>query len=127
LLRALYAENKFAEAAQELGSAKALLAKSQNVPNRLALGIVGARIQAALGKANDAVQSLLTTIRDAAKSDFVPDQLEARLARAEIEIKSGKIAGRAALEALRKDATEKGFGLIAQKVMALTPPKQQRR
>ncbi len=124
LLRALYAENKFADAAQELGNAKVLLAKSQNVPNRLALGIVGARIQAGLGKANDAVQSLSITIRDATKSGFVPDQLEARLARAEIEIKSGKIAGRASLEALRKDATEKGFGLIAQKGMALTPSKQ---
>ena len=124
LLRALYAENKFAEAAQELGNAKVLLAKSQNVPNRLALGIVGARIQAGLGKADDAAQSLSITIREATQSGFVPDQLEARLTRAEIEIKSGKIAGRAALKALRKDATEKGFDLIAQKGMALTPSKQ---
>jgi serine/threonine protein kinase/tetratricopeptide (TPR) repeat protein len=120
LLRALYAEHKFDEAACELENAKVVLAKSQNVPNRLALGIVGARIQAALGKRNDALQSLSLTMRDAAKSGFVPDGFDARLARAEIEIKSGKIiTARAELATLRKDTTGKGFGLIAQKAAAL--------
>jgi len=125
LLRALYAENKFDEAAQELGKAKVLLAKSQNVPNRLALGIVGAHIQVASGKADEALQNLSIVNRDAARSGFVPYQLEARLAHADIEIKSGRaITGRAELEAIRKDAAAKGFGLLAQKATALMPSKK---
>jgi eukaryotic-like serine/threonine-protein kinase len=127
LLRALYAGGKIAAAAQELGTAEVLLVKSQSVPNRLALGIVAARIQAALGKQNDALQGLSLTVRDAARSGFVPDHFDARLARAEIEIKSGRtVTARTELAALRKDATEKGFGLVVQKVTALNSSEQQR-
>lgn len=120
LLRALHAENKSAEAEEEFANAKLLLAKSQNVLDRLSIGIAGARIEAALGKPHEALLTLSTTLRDATKFGYVPVQLEARLARADIELKSGKVvAARAKLAALRKDAAEKGFGLIAQKATAL--------
>jgi eukaryotic-like serine/threonine-protein kinase len=125
LLRALYAESKSDEAEQETGNAKLLLVKSQNVLNRLAIGIVGARIQAASGKKDEALLNLLAMTRDATKFGFVRDQLEARLAHADIELKSRNIAtGRAELAALRKDAAGKGFGLIAQKATALLIEKQ---
>jgi hypothetical protein len=39
-------------------------------------------------------------------------ELEARLAAGEIEMASGRAAGRAHLAALGKDATAKGFGLV---------------
>jgi hypothetical protein len=54
--------------------------------------------------------------RLATKHGFVPEQLEARLALGEIEMKSGASdAGRARLAALEKDAQAKGFLLIARK------------
>jgi len=125
LLRALHAENKFDEAEKEAGSARLLLAKSQNVPNRLAIRIIDAQIQAATGKPDEALQSLLMTTRDAARFGFVVDQFEARLAHADIELRSGKLAtGRAELTALRKDAAGNGFGLIAQKAGALMTQKE---
>ena len=125
LLRALHAENKSDEAGQEAGNAQLLLAKSQDVRNRLAIGIVGAQIQADLGKPDEALLNLLIMTRDAARIGFVLDQLEARLAHAEIELKSGRtVTGSAELAALRKDAARKGFDLIAQKATGLMTKKQ---
>lgn len=126
LLQALQAENKSAEAAQEFANAKLLLAKSQNVPNRLSIEIVGAQIQADSGKSDEALLNLVKVARDAARFALVPDQLEARLARADIELKSGKVVtAHAELASLKKDAAERGFGLIAQKATTLMT-KQQR-
>ena len=100
---------------------KLLLAKSQDVLNRLALMIVEAQIQAASGKQDEALRNLSIATRDAARSGFVPELFEARLAHAEILLASGKIAGaRTELAVLRKNAADRGFGLIAQKATALT-------
>jgi eukaryotic-like serine/threonine-protein kinase len=127
LLRALLAENKSDEAERELDTAKSLVAKSQNVRNRLAIGIVGAQIQAVSGKHDEALLNLSTAIRDAARRGLLPDQFEARLAHADIELKSGKaVAGRAELAALKKDSTGKGFRLIAEKATALIAKEQHR-
>ena len=120
LLRALYAENKSDEAKQEAGNAKILMARSQNVFNRFAIRIVDAQLQSSSGKPDDALRDLSLAAHDAARCGFLPYQLEARLNHADIELKSGRIVtGRAELTALRKDATDKGFGLIAQKATAL--------
>jgi serine/threonine protein kinase/tetratricopeptide (TPR) repeat protein len=120
LLRALHAENKPAEAEQELANAKLLLAKSQNVPDRLSIATAGAEILADSAQPEVALLNLSATARDAAKFGFVSDQLEARLAHADIALKSGKIAaGHAELAGIKKDAAEKGFGLIAQKATVL--------
>lgn len=120
LLQALRAENKSSEAEKEAGNANLLMAKSQNVLNRLSIAIVDAQIQADSGKREEALLKLATATRDAARFGFVPDQLEARLAHADIELRSGKIvAGRAELVTLRKDAARKGFDLIAHEATAL--------
>ncbi len=125
LLLALQAQHKFDESEKEAGEAKPLLAKSQNVPNRLAIRIVNAQIQAASGKQDEALQNLSIAAHDAAKYGFVPDQLEARFAHADIELNFGKTASaHAELAALRTDAAGKGFGLIAQKATALMSKKQ---
>lgn len=118
LLQALLAQQKWKEAAQELQNIEPIAAKSQNVPTRLALEIVKARLQAATGKPDDALRQLSTTLRDATSSGFVPDQFEVRLARAQIEFQSGSTAARAALSTLRKDSQEKGFELISRKAQA---------
>jgi len=116
LLQALFAQQKWKEADQELQNIEPIAAKSQNVPTRLALQIVKTRIQAATGEPDDALRQLATAMRDATNSGLVPSQLEVRLARATIEFQSGKTApGRATLSALRKEAEGKGFGLISKK------------
>jgi serine/threonine protein kinase/tetratricopeptide (TPR) repeat protein len=120
LLQALRAGKKSSEAEKEAGNANLLMAKSQNVLNRLSIAIVDAQIQADSGRREEALLNLSTATRDAARFGFVPDQLEARLAHADIELRSGKIvAGRAELVALRKDAARKGFDLIAHEATAL--------
>ncbi len=120
LLKALHAENKSAEARREAANAELLVAKSQNVPNRLAMRIVNAQIQAGSGEQTKAIQTLSTTAQDAAKYGFLVDQLEARLARAEIELNSGRTSSaRTELALLKTNATGKGFGLIAQKATVL--------
>ena len=125
LLQALFAGKKSTEAQKELGNTKLLSSKSQNVPNRLALGIIDARIQGAAGKPSDALTSLAITMREAVKSGFVPSQFEVRLAQADIELNSGKTgSGRAGLATLQKDAASKGFGLIEQKAKELITVKQ---
>ena len=45
-------------------------------------------------------------------------QLEARLALCEVEAKTNPASARADASALEKDATSKGFGLIARKALA---------
>ena len=128
LLLALRAQNKLDESEKEAGEAKPLLAKSQNVPNRLAIRIVNAQIRAASGKQDEALQNLSIAAHDAAKYGFVPAQLEARFAHADIELNFGKTASaHAELAALRTDAAGKGFGLIAQKATALMSKKPHRR
>jgi serine/threonine protein kinase/tetratricopeptide (TPR) repeat protein len=125
LLLALQAQNKFDESEKEAGEAKPLLTKSQNVPNRLAIRIADAQIQAASGKQDEALQNLSIAAHDATKYGFVPAQLEARFAHADIELTFGKTAAaHAELAALRTDAAGKGFGLIAQKATALMSKKQ---
>ena len=55
-------------------------------------------------------------IAEARRDDFVGVQLEARLARGEIRVNSGRVAeGRAELAVLAKEAQAKGYGLIAWK------------
>jgi serine/threonine protein kinase/tetratricopeptide (TPR) repeat protein len=127
LLLALQAQNKFDESAKEAREANPLLAKSQNVPNQLALRIVDAQIQATFGKHNEALQNLSIAAHDAARYGFVPDQLQARFAHADIELNFGKTAyAHTELAALRTDAAGKGFDLLAQKATALLSQKTRR-
>jgi hypothetical protein len=78
--------------------------------------IVDAQIEAATGKRDEALQSLSIATHDAVKDGLLVDQLEARLAHAEIELHAGQtLTGRAELAALRKDTAARGFGLIGQK------------
>ncbi len=127
LLRTLNAGKKIEEARREDRGAKLLVAKSQNVPNRLDMEIVEARIEASAGRQREALQSLSITARDAAKRGFLFEKYDALLAQAEIKLNSGQaVAGQAELSTLGKDASSKGFGLIARKAAALMANKLHR-
>lgn len=94
------------------------LSKCSDREAELRVAMSTARVQAlAGGLARDAVTKSFQEI--ASKADrlgFVPYELEPRLALAEVEVGLGDRANaRTELEALRKEATHRGFGLIALK------------
>jgi hypothetical protein len=83
----------------------------------IALERFRARVQAASPQGSDRAQVIgvfEAVVAEAAKARMLHDELEARLALGEIEMKSGKThEGRARLVTLERDATAQGFGLIA--------------
>jgi len=113
--------NKLNDARDAITKAKALTSKSEERHVITAVAIAGARVTAASGESDEALKTLEELLADVNKLDLVDLQFDARLAIGEIEIKAGKAtAGRAHLDALEKDATAKGFLLIARKCQAAT-------
>jgi DNA-binding winged helix-turn-helix (wHTH) protein/tetratricopeptide (TPR) repeat protein/TolB-like protein len=116
LARALVAQHKYAEAQREIEAGKSFVAKSQNRANQFQLNIAEAQLHAAQNRIEEAKRSLIAILAEAKQTGLLEYQFEARLELGELEIKSGKTAsGRAHLDALAKDATSKGFLLIARK------------
>jgi hypothetical protein len=84
--------------------------------------IAAAQVLAGSGKTADASKILADVIADARKMGPVQYELEARLASGEIELKSGVAAeGRKNLDALAKDASARGYALIAEKAEEASP------
>jgi tetratricopeptide (TPR) repeat protein len=122
LARALAAQGKTTDAHAAIDKASALTQKGgdTNIRLRVAVeaGIIGASSgsPADVSEAKKSIQSVLT---DATKQNLTGIQLEARLGMGEVEMKSGdRSTGRAHLAALQKDATAKGFLLIAREAAA---------
>jgi hypothetical protein len=77
---------------------------------------VGATVEAAAGRPEDAVRILEETIASAKKSGYAGYLLEAQLALGDVEAASGKAtAGRSLLREVQSQAKLKGFRLIADK------------
>ncbi len=107
------------EAQREVNTAIPAVWGVQDPRPRLELIVAAARAAAALGESAQASKTLEGTLAEAERAGFVPIELEVRLALGEIEIKMAKAdAGRARLAALEKDATAKGFLLIARKAQS---------
>ena len=84
----------------------------------LMVELTGAQVHAAIGHADDrtqAEQELQKLVQEATQRGFADYALQARLALGELEMLSNPANGRQLLEAVQKDSTEKGFGLIAKK------------
>ena len=119
LAKTLLAQGKLAEAQKAIDDATTVFAKSDNRAARLSILTTVARVHAASGKTAQATKSLEAVLAEAAQSHLVSAEFEARLALGEIDMKSGKTAaGRTRLAALEKEATTKGFLLIARKAHA---------
>ncbi len=118
LARMNLAQGNMADASRAIDAARAAL---RQVPKdreaHLIFGITEARIQSAMGKTAAARGSLEAVLADTGKSNFIPYQLEARLAMCEVEAKSDPASARAHAKALAHDAKSKGFGLIARKAL----------
>jgi tetratricopeptide (TPR) repeat protein len=122
LARALLAEGKASGATEAMEHARSLAAKSQNPEIRWRTAITAARIETAeKGIAHSAAGSatrkeLAAIIANSRELGYMGIELDARLALAEIEMKSGQMAaGRAHLTAVEADARAKGYLLIAHK------------
>jgi serine/threonine protein kinase/tetratricopeptide (TPR) repeat protein len=122
LARALAAQGKIADAQAAIDKASALTQKGADTNIRLRVAIEAALIRADSGASADiseAKKTIESALADATKQNLSGIQLEARLAMGEVEMKSGThTAGRARLAALQRDATTKGFRLLARKAAA---------
>jgi len=116
LARSLLAEGKVEEAQKAAAQADTFLAKEQNCGVRLFVGLTDARVVAASGMTVKARRQLVSAMDSAKNHGFVGYEFEARLALGQLEMENGQpMVARPLLERLEKDASKKGFGLIARK------------
>jgi tetratricopeptide (TPR) repeat protein len=111
-------EGNLAAAQEAVQQAATYLSKCSDREVELVVAISEARIQAVSG--GDATDSATKNLQEIAtkanRLGFVPYELEPRLALAEIAVNLGdRVSAKSQLEALRKEAAERGFGLIALK------------
>jgi DNA-binding winged helix-turn-helix (wHTH) protein/tetratricopeptide (TPR) repeat protein/TolB-like protein len=122
LARASLADGKWVPAVDAMQHARSLAAKSQNPNTRWQTAITAARIETAGNNhAHSAAaaatrKELATIITKSREFGYLGVELDARLALAEIEMKSGQTTvGRAHLAAIETDAKTRGYNLIARK------------
>jgi eukaryotic-like serine/threonine-protein kinase len=119
LARIAVEEGDTATATRAIAAARSLLRQSQGSEERFLFGIADARVQAAVGRLDEARQSLKTVIAETTKDRNLRYELEARLALCEVEAKTDPATARAYAKALEEQARSKGFGLIARKALTI--------
>jgi hypothetical protein len=117
LARILLLQGRSAEA---LAMAERALSVSTNADAsvRLSVAVTAARIRLGADRKSIAqvVANLKSTIATARKFGYFGTELEARLMLGEIEMKSGAVTrGRVQLRAVKKDASDRGFVVLARK------------
>jgi tetratricopeptide (TPR) repeat protein len=122
LARAQLAQGKTADATEASRQAVALAQKTEDTTVRLTVAIEAARVRAASGNhadVADAAKVLKNAVPDATKEGLTGLLLQARLALGQVEIMHGdRASGRSRLGDVQKEATAKGFLLIARKASA---------
>jgi tetratricopeptide (TPR) repeat protein len=122
LARAQLAQGKTADATEVSTQAVALAQKSQDTTVRLTVAIEAARVRAASGNqadVADATKVLENAVADATKEGLTGLLLEARLALGQVALTHGdRASGRSRLVVVQRDATAKGFVLVARKAAA---------
>jgi tetratricopeptide (TPR) repeat protein/tRNA A-37 threonylcarbamoyl transferase component Bud32 len=106
-----------ASAESATNEAKALAARSQNRSLRRAVAIGVGEAQAALGRTAEAVRVLAAAAAEAQGAGAVDQELQARFALGEVEMNDRAQAGsgRMRLAALEREASTRGFLLIARR------------
>ena len=117
LSQVLLQQGSLREARESIQNAQAHLSKCSDREAELMVAISNAQIQGSSGglSKGGAAKTLQQIATEANRLGFVPYELEPRLAAAEIEVNLGDVNARSHLEALQKEATDRGFGLIALK------------
>jgi tetratricopeptide (TPR) repeat protein/tRNA A-37 threonylcarbamoyl transferase component Bud32 len=117
--RVLLEVGDVAAAQAEVGKARGLTAGVVPPEVRFPLALAEGRVRAAAGDAVGAVKSLESTAEEARAGGLKPYELEARLAAAEVELRSGRAeAGRARLRAVESEARARGLALLTRKAAA---------
>ncbi|MBZ5609831.1 MAG: tetratricopeptide repeat protein [Acidobacteriia bacterium] len=120
LARALLAQKNLAEADKEISTARALSAGASSRTQQYDVAILSARARAAAGTGTltKALESLQAVVREAKSTGMPGSELEARLALGELELARGDRArAQAELSAVQKQASDKGYLLIAKKAV----------
>ena len=116
--RALLVQGNLSEAQKKIERALTLSRKYHDREAELSVALTAARVRAAAGTSADratASSRLREVLDEASKTGFVSYALEARLVLGELELTSGNHTNaRSDLETVFKDASDKGFGLVAQ-------------
>ena len=119
LAEALLGQEKAREAQREAAAARRLAGATQLRQVQLQTQLAQARTEAAAGNLPDATASLQALEREAARLGLIRIQLNARLALAEAEKRTGKgpaiAAAKARLPTLESEARARGFARIADK------------
>ena len=119
LAKSFLAEGEPRKAEEAIARAVEIAGKSQSPSLRFQVDITFARVRASMHNVAEAKKTLNATLAEAKRLGFFRQQLEARFALGETEMKSSQsAAGCLRLAALEKDATAHGFGLIARKAAA---------
>ena len=118
LARSLFVREKVGDARKAIDQAVTLSQKIDNRRIRLAVALTGARIAAASNRTGEAEKRLAAVLEDTKRFGHAEYEFEARLALGETEMRAGKAAGRSRLAALERDASTRGFLLIARKANA---------
>jgi eukaryotic-like serine/threonine-protein kinase len=119
LTLALLAEGRQADAQKEIEGSKELAAKSQNLLNRLQYELTFARVLLASEHPELSKPRLQQILLQARAHSFAGMELEAMLAAAELEKRSGHMAiARKQLASVENTARGKGFVLVARKAAA---------
>ena len=122
LARALVAQAKSTDAQAAIDRAVNSARATQDQIVRVDVATTAARVAAASRTARaiaNSIESLTTLVADVAKTGSITLRLEASQALGELEkVGSSPSAGLARISAVHKDATEKGFGLIARHAAA---------
>jgi eukaryotic-like serine/threonine-protein kinase len=119
LARSLLAQGKLVEAEKEIHVAELAAATTESRLLAVDTLITAARVHAANGQVAEASRSLANVLAEAIRLSCGRCQFDARLALAEIEMKQGKkAAAREHFASLEKDASTKGFLLVAHEAHA---------
>jgi DNA-binding winged helix-turn-helix (wHTH) protein/tetratricopeptide (TPR) repeat protein/TolB-like protein len=126
LAQALLAQNKVSEAAAAAAQTGSLVGEISDPDAQLSVRIRASRVQGLSGAAGAQLQAMHTLqqcMEEAAQGRFLEQQMQAELALGEVEIAAGKtVAGRARLQSLQKQATARGYLLIARQAAAARAP-----
>jgi tetratricopeptide (TPR) repeat protein/tRNA A-37 threonylcarbamoyl transferase component Bud32 len=120
--RSLLEQGLADSAAAAIAPASTLVARSGDRSVRWTVGTVSARVLATRGRIADATRLLDAIRAEAGASGFIGYRLEASLALGEASLHGrDTAAARTSLAAVDREATARGFGLIARKARGLLP------
>jgi hypothetical protein len=112
IAQAMVAQGRREQAVRQIERAQSLVTSPQHVLARTPVMIAAARVNSESNPG--AALGLLESIRaDAVKRGIARSEFDARRAIAEIEGRRSLTAGAKAIDALRRDAKSRGFGLYA--------------